>query len=98
MFNALARAAEEAGAAETHNPLLPELPDLVYGSLVFLILVVFFTVKVLPSLNKTLDERAALIEGGISKAANAQAEANAALEEYKKQLADARAEAARIRE
>jgi F-type H+-transporting ATPase subunit b len=98
MFNALARAAGEAGAAETHNPLLPELPDLVYGSLVFLILVVFFTFKVLPSLNKTLDERAALIEGGISKAANAQAEANAALEEYKKQLADARAEAARIRE
>ena len=37
-------------------------------------------------------------QGGIKKAENAQAEADAALEEYKKQLAEARAEAARIRE
>jgi F-type H+-transporting ATPase subunit b len=45
-----------------------------------------------------LDERAELIEGGIKKAENAQAEAAAALDEYKKQLSDARAEAAKIRE
>jgi len=80
------------------SPLLPAWPDLIWGSVVFIILVVFFTWKVLPAVKKTLDERAALIEGGITKAENAQAEANAALEEYKKQLADARAEAARIRE
>ena len=80
------------------NPLLPATPDLVWGSVVFIALAAFFTFYVLPRVKKALDERAALIEGGISKAENAQAEANAALEEYKKQLAEARAEAARIRE
>jgi F-type H+-transporting ATPase subunit b len=49
-------------------------------------------------MQKMLDERAEVIEGGIKKAENAQAEAAAALEEYNKQLADARAEAAKIRE
>lgn len=80
------------------NPLLPATPDLIWGAVVFLGLAIFFARYVLPRVKTTLDERAALIEGGITKAENAQAEANAALEEYKKQLADARAEAARIRE
>jgi len=59
---------------------------------------VLFWRVVLPRLTKTLDERTEAIEGGIKKAENAQAEAAAALDEYKQQLADARAEAARIRE
>src|SRR5690606_5172576 len=42
--------------------------------------------------------RAAEIEGGISKAEKAQEEAAAVLREYQAQLADAREEAARIRE
>ena len=87
-----------AAAEAEHNPLLPETPDLVWGALVFVVLFVFFWIKVLPSVKKLLDERAELIEGGIKKAENAQAEAAAALEEYTKQLAEARAEAARIRE
>jgi F-type H+-transporting ATPase subunit b len=62
-----------------------------------IILFLFWKI-VLPAMRKTLDARADLIEGGIKKAENAQAEADAALEEYKKQLAEARAEAARIRE
>jgi F-type H+-transporting ATPase subunit b len=90
-------AAEEGGHAVI-NPLLPALADLVWGGLIFVVLAVLFTVVVLPRLTKTLDERTQAIEGGIKKAENAQAEATAALDEYKKQLADARAEAARIRE
>jgi F-type H+-transporting ATPase subunit b len=53
---------------------------------------------VLPRIQKTLDERAALIEGGIEKAQNAQAEAQAALDSYNRQLNEARAEASAIRE
>jgi F-type H+-transporting ATPase subunit b len=45
-----------------------------------------------------LDERTEAIEGGIKKAEAAQEQAAAALDEYNKQLADARAEASRIRE
>ena len=45
-----------------------------------------------------LDERAELIQGGISKAERLQAEAAVALEEYTAQLREARTEAAKIRE
>jgi F-type H+-transporting ATPase subunit b len=97
MISAPILAAEEGGHAII-NPLLPALADLVWGGLIFVVLAVLFTFIVLPRLTKTLDERTEVIEGGIKKAENAQAEATAALDEYKKQLADARAEAARIRE
>ena len=53
---------------------------------------------VLPRLQKTLDERSDAIEGGIAEAESAQNEAKEALEKYTKLLADARSEAADIRE
>jgi F-type H+-transporting ATPase subunit b len=87
-----------AETEESHNPLLPE-PFEIFWSIVALAIVfgAFFKF-VLPALLSTLDKRAELIEGGITKAEKAQAEAAAALEEYTAQLTDARAEAARIRE
>jgi F-type H+-transporting ATPase subunit b len=84
--------------AAAENPLLPASYDILWSAVCFAIILGFFFWKVLPSVNKTLDARADLIEGGIKKAENAQAQADAALEEYKKQLAEARAEAAKIRE
>ncbi|MGZ8804356.1 MAG: F0F1 ATP synthase subunit B [Microbacterium sp.] len=80
------------------NPLLPTLPDLLWGTLAFLIILALFTWKILPRLNEMLDARSQAIEGSIKSAENAQAEAQAALEKYTAQLADARAEAGRIRE
>ncbi|MCU1544384.1 MAG: synthase subunit [Microbacteriaceae bacterium] len=96
MLNALAFAA--AAGETTKNPLIPEIYDIVWSIIPFVIILFLFWKVVLPAMRKTLDARAELIEGGIKKAENAQAEADAALEEYKKQLAEARAEAARIRE
>ena len=96
MLYALALAAEEG--EPTKNPLIPEVYDIIWSIVPFVIILVLFWKIVLPAMRKTLDARAELIEGGIKKAENAQAEADAALEEYKKQLAEARAEAARIRE
>jgi F-type H+-transporting ATPase subunit b len=93
MLHALALA---TGEGETpKNPLIPEIYDIVWSIIPFVIILFLFWKIVLPAMRKTLDARAELIEGGIKKA---QAEADAALEEYKKQLAEARAEAARIRE
>jgi F-type H+-transporting ATPase subunit b len=80
------------------NPLLPTLPDLVWGTLAFLIILALFIWKILPNLNKMLDARSEAIEGSINSAEAAQAEAQAALEKYTAQLADARAEASRIRD
>lgn len=86
----------EEGA--TQNPLLPAAYDIVWSLVVFLVLLLIFWKVVLPRMQKLLDERSAAIEGGIKKAEEAQAEAAAALESYNTQLAEARAEAANIKE
>lgn len=93
MIHAVVRAAEEAT-----NPLFPSMSDLVWSTLVFIVILVFFWRLVLPRAKKMLDERAEAIEGNIAKADEAQHKAEALLEEYTAQLADARSEAARIRE
>jgi F-type H+-transporting ATPase subunit b len=94
MLRTIIRAAEGG----SHNPLIPEIPDLIWASVVFVVLFVFFWRAILPRITKMLDERAEVIEGGIKKAENAQAEAAAALDQYRAQLAEARGEAAKIRE
>ncbi len=85
-------------AAEDANPLLPSIPDLVWGTLAFAIILVFFIWKVVPRLNTALDARREAIEGGLKKAEEAQAGAQEALEKYNAQLAEARAESGRIRD
>ena len=85
-------------AEESVNPLIPTIPDLVWGTLAFVIVLAFFWWKVLPSMNKALDARADAIEGGIQRAEEAQAKATAALEEYTAKLAEARGEAGLIRD
>jgi F-type H+-transporting ATPase subunit b len=52
----------------------------------------------LPRITKTLAERTEAIEGGLAKSEEAQTEANQLLEQYREQLAEARHEAARLRE
>ncbi|WGW10489.1 F0F1 ATP synthase subunit B [Saxibacter everestensis] len=85
-------------AAEDVNPLLPAVYDIVWSAVCFVIIFLVFWKKVLPNFKKTLDARSEAIQGGIEKAEKAQAEAAAALDEYQQQLAEGRAEAARIRE
>ena len=81
------------------GPLLPEHPEeLFVGVALFLIILAVMWKVVVPMFEKTYAERTAAIQGGIQKAEAAQAEAAAALEEYKAQLATAREEASRIRE
>ena len=81
------------------GPILPEHPEeLAVGIVLFLIIWWVIAKKVTPMFEKTYAERTAAIQGGIEKAEAAQAEAAAALEEYKAQLATAREEASRIRE
>lgn len=80
------------------NPLIPNTTELVVGILCFLIVFGFLGKKLLPNIQKTLEERHDAIEGGLERAAEAQAEANQTLEQYKAQLAEARHEAARLRQ
>jgi len=87
-----------AEPGETPSLLLPELPDLVWGSLAFLVVLVVIVWKILPRFNAALDARADAIEGGLKRAEEAQAGAQEALEQYNAQLAEARTAAAGIRE
>ncbi|MEU9979989.1 F0F1 ATP synthase subunit B [Streptomyces sp. NPDC050856] len=87
-----------AAAEEPQNPLLPHLDELVIGLIAFVIVFGFLAKKLLPNINKVLDERREAIEGGIEKAESAQIEAQSVLEQYKAQLAEARHEAARLRQ
>lgn len=80
------------------NPLLPEPAELIVGLLCFFIVFGILGKKLLPNIQKTLNERHDAIEGGLERAAQAQAEATRTLEEYRAQLAEARHEAARITE
>lgn len=80
------------------NPLFPAIPEII-ASVVFITILTFVISRyVVPRFEATYAERTAAIQGGIEKAEKAQAEAAAALQQYTDQLADARTEAARIRE
>ena len=85
-------------AEEAENPLIPPIPELVIGLIAFFIVFYFLAKKLLPNINKVLEERREAIEGGIEKADAAQTEAQSVLEQYKAQLAEARHEAARLRQ
>jgi F-type H+-transporting ATPase subunit b len=85
-------------AAESENPLLPPIGEIIIGGIAFLVLLLVMVRFVAPQFEKTFQARRAAIEGGIERAEAMQAEAKAALEQYRAQLAEARTEAAQIRE
>jgi F-type H+-transporting ATPase subunit b len=92
------RALQLAQETSNENPLLPDVAELVVGGLSFLIVLYVLSRTLLPNIKKTLEERTNAIEGGIKRAEEAQAEAQRTLEQYRAQLAEARHDAARLRE
>jgi F-type H+-transporting ATPase subunit b len=80
------------------NPLVPSWPELITGLIAFFIVFGALAKILLPRIQKTLAERTDAIEGGLKRAEDAQAQANRVLEQYRAQLAEARHEAARLRE
>src|SRR5712691_2295536 len=85
-------------AAGSPNPLVPHWPEFVIGSIAFLVVFALLAKVLMPRIAATLAERTDYIEGGLKRAEDAQAEANRVLGTYRAQLADARHEAARLRE
>jgi F-type H+-transporting ATPase subunit b len=85
-------------AAGGSNPLIPHWPELIIGSIAFLIVFALLAKVLMPRISNTLAERTDAIEGGLKRAEDAQEEANQVLSQYRAQLADARHEAARLRE
>lgn len=96
MLNALGTLAAEG--SDVGNPLLPAVYDIIWSGVCFIIIFVVVWRVALPRITEMLDARSAAIEGNIAKADEAQKQAEAALEEYTRQLAEARVEAGEIRE
>ncbi|RAY15760.1 F0F1 ATP synthase subunit B [Actinomadura craniellae] len=85
-------------AEEANNPLLPHTYELVVGIFSFAVVVLVVGKMLVPRIQKTLEERTEAIEGGLKQAEVSQKEAQATLEQYRSQLAEARKEAGRLRE
>lgn len=81
------------------GPLAPHhTSELVVGLVLILLIWAVLSKWVVPAFEKMYAERSEAIQGGMERAERAQAEAQAAKDQYTAQLAEARDEAARIRE
>lgn len=95
MHTIVAEASNSGGGVQL---LVPALSDIVWGLVSFIVIFVLVARFVIPRLNTLLDQRAKAIEGRIDEAKSAREEAERVLAQYQEQLAEARAEAGRIRE
>jgi F-type H+-transporting ATPase subunit b len=86
----------EPAGGDTLDLILPALPELIWGTVCFGIVLVVLTKKVFPALRKSVEAREQRIAGDLEAAESAKTEAQQQQEEYKKQIADARGEANRI--
>jgi F-type H+-transporting ATPase subunit b len=85
-----------AQEAEEHNPLIPEINELIYGTLAFLIVFVVLAKVAFPRISQALQQRSDKIQGEMQKAERTREEADRILEDYRRQLAGAREESNRI--
>ena len=81
---------------EAPNPILPEPNEIIWGGLSFLVLFVLMAKWGYPAIMKAMDARAERIRGDLDEATRARTEAETVLEDYRRQLADARNESNRI--
>ena len=85
-------------AEAAQNPLLPNWDEFIIGTICFLIVFGVLAKILLPRIQQMLAERTEMIEGGLARSEEAQAEAKELLDQYRQQLAEARHEASRLRE
>lgn len=83
-------------AEEQPNPIVPDVAELIYGTLAFLLVFALLARFAFPALNKMLQERTSKIQGDLEKAEQARTQAETELSDYREQLAGARDEANRI--
>jgi F-type H+-transporting ATPase subunit b len=83
-------------AAEETRFVLPHAVEMIWGSIAFFLLFGALTWKVWPSVKKMLDERTAKIREGFEKSEAAKVEAEALLDQYRRQLDEARGDAQKI--
>ncbi len=93
----LAEAVED-GAEEAPNPIIPIWQELVIGGIAFAVLCFVLLKFAFPRMEQMYQARVDAIEGGIRRAEERQAQADALFARYQEQLADLRTEASAIRQ
>jgi F-type H+-transporting ATPase subunit b len=88
----------EGGHAEdeAHNPILPETSELFYAGFAFIVLFVLMYLFAFPAVKKAMEGRTQRIRDNLDEAERTKSEAQRVLDEYQRQLADARSESQRI--
>jgi F-type H+-transporting ATPase subunit b len=81
---------------ETKNPILPEANEIIWGSIAFVILFIALKKKAYPAVKKGMDARSDRIRNTLDEAEQAKDEAQSVLDDYRRQLADAKNESSRI--
>jgi F-type H+-transporting ATPase subunit b len=89
-------AQEHAPAADPTRVVLPEIDELIFGAIAFLLLLFVLSKVAFPALRKGLAEREQAIRSELERAEQARLEAESKREEYDRLIADARTEADRI--
>lgn len=87
---------EQEHAEEEHNPILPEIGELIPGALAFLIVFVVLQRFAFPALRKGMQDRTEKIQGDLEAAESTRREAEEERQRYEQQIQDARGEANRI--
>ena len=96
MLAAIQILAQEKAGEDPTRFVLPHGDELLWGSIVFLILFGALAFFAFPSINKLLKDRQAKIRSGLEQADQAKAEADRLIEQHRRQLDEARGEAAKI--
>lgn len=97
-YEDLLHEAEEAvdQCIEAPNVLLPEVNEIIWGGIGFLV-VLFFMIKFgFPAAKRAMSDRTAKIQGDLDAAEQAKADALAVKADYESKVGDAKGEAARI--
>jgi F-type H+-transporting ATPase subunit b len=81
---------------EAPNPILPETNEVLWGAFAFIVLFGLMAWKGYPAVKGAMDARANKIQDDLDQAEAARTEATTVLADYQRQVADARAESARI--
>jgi F-type H+-transporting ATPase subunit b len=92
----LAEGGEVDDCQEAPSPILPEWNEVIWGGLSFTILLVLLWKLALPPIKTAMEGRTERIRKDLDEAEGAKTEADRIREEYSRQLADAKSEAARI--
>lgn len=84
------------GCVEAPSPILPELDEIIWGGLAFVILFAFMWWKGLPAVKRAMDARSEKIRADLDAADTAKTDALRTKSEYEAQLAEAKSAAAAI--